>query len=310
MNPLRSRLKIRHIHVVLAIADMGNLLRAAQALNITQPAISKALAEVEDVIGERLFDRTPFGTRPTPVGEALIRHGRNVLTDLDRVHDALEAIRRGDAGTLRVGVFSLIAEWEPISRAINDLRELSRGLSLIIEDGNMEDLVLKLEAGSLDVVVGRYPYAAQQQHHTVRGLGPDRIVLVAGAAHPLLRSEIPLTLASLMAYTWILPPARNIVRMQLEMEIAAARLVLSEMPLTSLSMPVNIRLVQTTDFIMLMPNCVARQMEQQRDLRVLPFELPLSLGPLMAMWRSERVVDSQRDMFVERLAELAMARNE
>ena len=169
MNPLRSRLKIRHIHVVLAIADMGNLLRAAQALNITQPAISKALAEVEDVIGERLFDRTPFGTRPTPVGEALIRHGRNVLTDLDRVHDALEAIRRGDAGTLRVGVFSLIAEWEPISRAINDLRELSRGLSLIIEDGNMEDLVPKLEAGSLDVVVGRYPYAAQQQHHTVRG---------------------------------------------------------------------------------------------------------------------------------------------
>src|SRR5262245_59831781 len=98
MNPLRSRLKIRHVQIVLAIADMGNLLRAAQLLNISQPAMSKALAEVEEVVGVRLFDRTPFGTKPTLSGEALIQYGRNVLADMDRMHDALCAIRQGDAG--------------------------------------------------------------------------------------------------------------------------------------------------------------------------------------------------------------------
>lgn len=306
MNPLRSRLKIRHVHVVLAIANMGNLLRAAQALNITQPAISKALAEVEEVVGERLFDRTPFGTRPTPSGEALIRHGRNLLSDVDRIHDALEAIRRGDAGTLRVGVFSLIAEWHPITTAITDLLVSTPGLSLIFEDGNMEDLVPKLDAGTLDVVVGRYPYATQQQHHTVRGLGTDRVVPVVGIHHPLLESDRPLTLESLVRFTWILPPSRNIVRMQLEMEIAVAKLTLNEVPLTSLSMPLNIRLVQDTDFIMLMPHCVAKELESQRGIRILPYELPLTIGPLMAMWRSERIVDRLRDAFVDRLGALAL----
>ncbi|WP_233836694.1 LysR substrate-binding domain-containing protein [Paraburkholderia sp. ZP32-5] len=302
MNPLRSRLKIRHIQVTLAIANMGNLLRAAQSLNITQPAISKALAEVEEVIGERLFDRTPFGTKPTPAGEALIQYGRNVLTDMDRMYDALEAVRRGEAGTLRVGVFSLIAQWEPITRALIRLRDASRGLSLVIEDGNMEDLVPKLEAGSLDVIVGRYPYASQQQHHTVRGLGPDGIVAVVRTGHPVLKIESP-DLASLMAYTWILPPERNIVRMQLEMEIAAARLSLTATPMTSLAMPVNVRLVQSTDCIMLMPHCVAREETRARRLAIVPVDLPVSVGPLIAMWRSERVIDRLRDTFVDLLVD-------
>jgi DNA-binding transcriptional LysR family regulator len=301
MNPLRSRLKIRHIQVTLTIANMGNLLRAAQSLNITQPAISKALAEIEEVVGERLFDRTPFGTKPTPAGEALIQYGRNVLTDMDRMYDALEAVRRGDAGTLRLGVFSLIAEWEPIARALIGLRSASAGPSLVIEDGNMEDLVTKLEAGSLDVIVGRYPYASQQQHHTVKGLGPDRIVAVVRTGHPVLTLASP-DLASLMAYTWILPPERNIVRMQLEMEIAAAKLSLAAMPLTSLAMPVNMRLVQATDCIMLMPGCVAREEARAQRLAIVPVDLPVSVGPLIAMWRSERVIDRLRDMFVDLLA--------
>jgi len=302
MNPLRSRLKIRHIQVTLAIASMGNLLRAAQSLNITQPAISKALAEVEEVVGERLFDRTPFGTKPTPAGEALIQFGRNVLTDMDRMYDALEAVRRGDAGTLRLGVFSLIAQWEPIARAVIRLRNGAAGLSLVIEDGNMEDLVPKLEAGSLDVIVGRYPYASQQQHHTVRGLGPDRIVAVVRVGHPVLELPFP-DLANLMAYTWILPPERNIVRMQLEMEIAAARLSLSTMPMISLAMPVNVRLVQATDFVMLMPCCVALEEARSRRLSIVPIDMPVSVGPLIAMWRSEREIDRLRDTFIDLLVD-------
>ncbi|AUT65000.1 hypothetical protein C2L65_36015 [Paraburkholderia terrae] len=304
MNPLRSRLKIRHIQVVVAIAEMGNLLRAAQALNITQPAISKALAEVEDVVGERLFDRTPFGTKPTLAGDALIRYGLNVLADMDRMHDALSAIRRGEGGQLRVGVFSLISQWAPFSRALIRLRAMATGLSLAIEDGNMEDLMSKLDAGTLDVVVGRYPYANQQSHHVVRGLAPDRIVAAVRDAHPVL-TKSNLSITDLVGYPWILPPERNIVRIQLEMELKALGLAFKAVPLASLTIPVNVKLVQSSDLVMLMPSSLALEQADSWQLEILPIELPVSVGPLVAISRGDRVVDRLRDALIEILSEEA-----
>lgn len=303
-NPLRSRLKIRHIQIVLAIAEMGNLLRAAQILNITQPAMSKALAEVEDVVGERLFDRTPFGAKPTLSGEALIQYGRNVLADMDRMHDALSAIQRGDAGKLRVGVFSLISQWAPIVHALIRLQESSKGLSLTIESGNMEDLMPKLDGGNIDVIAGRYPYAIQQAHHAVKGLSADRIVAAVRTGHPVLALE-KVGIVDLIAYPWILPPERNIVRMQLEMELAALGLEFQDAPIASLVIPLNIGIVQSTDFVMLMPNCMVAEQVQSRQLAIVPFELPVSVGPLVAIWRSDRLVDRLRDTFVDILTEEA-----
>ncbi|MCI3208298.1 MULTISPECIES: LysR substrate-binding domain-containing protein [Pandoraea] len=301
MNPLRTRLKIRHIQVVLAIADMGNLLRAAQVLNISQPAISKALSDVEDVVGERLFDRTPFGTRATPAGDALIQYGRNVLADMDRMHDALSAIKRGDAGKLRVGVFSLISQWTPFMRALSRLQASSRGILLTVEDGNMEDLMPKLDGGGLDIVVGRYPFASQQAHHTVKGLCADRIVAVVRNDHPVLTLGA-IGFDDLVQYPWILPPERNIVRLQLEMELAACGLRFRDTPISSLVIPLNTRFVQNTDAVMLMPSCTALEHVRAESLAIVPFDLPISVGPLIAIWRSERIVDRLRDTFVNALS--------
>jgi DNA-binding transcriptional LysR family regulator len=310
MNPLYSRLKIRHIRVVVAIADMGNPLRASQAMSITQPAMSKALAEVEDVVGDKLFDRTPFGTRPTAFGESLIRHGRSVLTQLDRVHGDFEGIRRGNTGTIRLGVFSLLADWPPITKSIHNIRQVMPDLPVFIDDGNMEDLIAKLDVGSLDVVFGRYPYAVQQSHHTLHGLHQDRIVLVANTNHALFRNQTPLTLKDLVEYTWILPPAKNIVRLQLEIELSKLGLSLLKTPITSLSVPINLRLVQASDFIMLMPQSVARAVEFERDIRVIPYEVPFSVGPLAAIWRSDREIDRLRDFMLDCLTSLLKIESE
>lgn len=304
MKPIRLRLKVRQIQVVLAIADMGNLLRAAEKLNITQPAISKALTVIEEDIGERLFDRTPYGARPTPAGEVVIRHGRNVLADIQRMQDDLEATLRGDVGTLRLGVFSLISDWEAINEAIIQARAKASGLTLTVDTGKMEDLVEKLDAGQLDVIVGRYPYTAQQDHHSVKGITRDRIVAVVRNGHPLLDEAEELSFEHLLDFPWILPPKDNYVRLQLELEVSEIGLKLAETSVISLSVPINTGLVLRTDSIMMMPECVARTLERNRGLRILPFDLPLSVGPLVAIWRSERVVDQLRDIFVEELDQI------
>ncbi|WP_052248877.1 LysR family transcriptional regulator [Leisingera sp. ANG-Vp] len=310
MKPIRLRLKIRQIQVVLAIADMGNLLRAAGKLHITQPAISKALTVIEEDIGERLFDRTPYGARPTPAGEVVIRHGRNVLADIQRMQDDLEATLRGDTGSLRLGVFSLISDWEAINQAIIQAKAKAPGLTLVIDTGKMEDLIEKLDGGQLDVVIGRYPYTAQQGHHTINGITRDRIVAVVRQEHPLLQEADEPDFRQLLDYPWVLPPKDNHVRMQLELEVSAMGAQLSETSVVSLSIPINTGLIRSTDSIMMMPKCVAKALERSHGLRIVPCELPLSVGPLVAIWRSDRVVDQLRDIFIDELEEAVALENE
>jgi DNA-binding transcriptional LysR family regulator len=100
------------------------------------------------------------------------------------------------------------------------------------------------------------------------------------------------------------------VRLQLELEVSAMGAELSETSVVSLSIPINTGLVLNTDSVMMMPKCVAKALERSHGLRIVPCELPLSVGPLVAIWRSERVVDQLRDIFVDELEEAVALENE
>ena len=87
---IRARLKTRQLLLLVALAEEGNIHRAAQVLNMTQPAASKLLKDLEDVLEVSLFDRLPRGMRPTWYGETMIRHARVALASLNQAHDELD----------------------------------------------------------------------------------------------------------------------------------------------------------------------------------------------------------------------------
>ena len=88
---IRARLKTRQLLLLMALEEEGNIHRAAQVLNMTQPAASKLLKELEDMLGVPLFDRLPRGMRATWYGETMIRHARMALASLSQAHDEIEA---------------------------------------------------------------------------------------------------------------------------------------------------------------------------------------------------------------------------
>ena len=92
---IRARLKTRQLLLLVALAEEGNIHRAAQVLNMTQPAASKMLKELEEVLEVTLFERLPRGMQPTWYGESMIRHARMVLTNLNHAHDELSALKAG-----------------------------------------------------------------------------------------------------------------------------------------------------------------------------------------------------------------------
>src|SRR5437762_2659974 len=103
---IRARLKTRQLLLLVALAEEGNIHRAAQVLNMTQPAASKLLKDLEDVLEVPLFERLPRGMRPTWYGETMIRHARVALSSLNQAHDELEAIKAGRYGQVSVGAIT------------------------------------------------------------------------------------------------------------------------------------------------------------------------------------------------------------
>ena len=100
---LRKRLHMRHLRLALALAEHRSLRRAAAQMALSQPAVTKALHELESVVGTLLFTRHARGIEPTVFGEALIRYARVVLADLDALHDEFAAIAAGEVGKVRLG---------------------------------------------------------------------------------------------------------------------------------------------------------------------------------------------------------------
>src|SRR5215510_10483539 len=103
------RLKLRDLHILLAVAKSGSMGKAAAELAISQPSVSKAIADVEHEVGLRLFDRGPHGIEPTIYGRALLRCGTAVFDELRQGVKELDFLTDPTSGELRFGCTETMA---------------------------------------------------------------------------------------------------------------------------------------------------------------------------------------------------------
>jgi DNA-binding transcriptional LysR family regulator len=97
------RVRLRDLHVLLTVVQRGSMAKAAQHLSITQPAVSKSIADLEHALGVRLLDRGPQGVEPTPYGKALVRRGLTVFDELRQGIGEIESMAEPRVGQVRVG---------------------------------------------------------------------------------------------------------------------------------------------------------------------------------------------------------------
>jgi DNA-binding transcriptional LysR family regulator len=208
---VRARLKNRHIPLLAALGDTGNLNRAAMGLGISQPAISKLLKELEDGLGVELFERHARGVVPTLYGEAMIRHARRLLNTLDSAYSEVDALRLGQQGHVRIGtILTPCAELLP--ETVRRAKQLFPDLEVTVRTGSSRDLLAILDDGELDFLVARF-YAGSQQddlHFEPLAKEPLKICARAGLV------EGPLSRAELNAADWVLPPAGSVLRQEFD----------------------------------------------------------------------------------------------
>lgn len=202
---LRSNLKLKHLQLVVALDEFRHLGRSAEFLSLTQPAVSKSLAEIEKMFGLELFIRSTRGTRPTAYGEQVVRFARSVLVDFDRTCDDIASVASGGAGRIRVGAM-VVATPGLLVGAVGRLKVSSPQTTVSIEEGDLTRLLPRLRTGELDFIVGRLEPGYSSPDLETEALYADPMRVVVAADHPLAAVSKP-TWRDLAALPWVVPPA-------------------------------------------------------------------------------------------------------
>jgi len=151
---LDGRLKLRHLRLVDALSEHGSVVGAAAHLRVTQPVLTRALRDLEEILGVSLYDRGPRGITPTLYGSAFTEHARTVLAQLTQAGRHLAELADAGLGTVTVGTH-LAGSNLLLPRAIAALKADRPHLTVVIHEASPEALLADLQAGRVDFVVGR-----------------------------------------------------------------------------------------------------------------------------------------------------------
>lgn len=276
-----THLKRRHAELLVALDDERHLGRAAERLHMSQPAASKALAQLEEQVGYALFERGSQGSQPTNAGMVMIRHARYTLGAAERVAAELQAAEERGASLLRLGTLPSAAPRLAPQLIAHLMPQLPR-LEVKLVEGVLNELIDKLARDELDIVLGRLGSRLPSEDCEVIRLHEEPILVVARPGHPLADRDV-LEAAELARWPWVLPLEGTLMRERLEEAFlqAGARATASSMQSNSLL--ATLALLAQNDWLAALPQAIAHYCERQGSVTVLPLKLEANFGAMGAL---------------------------
>ena len=275
---LAARLQLRHLRLIDAVAAHRQLSLAAQALALTQPAASRTLAEVESLVGTALFDRHPRGMTLTPVGEGLARHARNILDELAHAAEAVEKLRQGTGGVVRIGAVTGAAVGYVVP-AIRLLKLTAPDVELHIDVANSAVLLTGLEAMRYDMVLGRLRADADPAAFTIRRARGERVHILAHRDHRCA-GRARLDLAELATSDWVIQGPGAPIRRAIEEAFLDIGAPLPRRVTNTASLLMTLSLLRNPEVVTPISQEVADLLtSSQPDLRALNVTEPINVAP-------------------------------
>jgi DNA-binding transcriptional LysR family regulator len=302
---LKRRLKLRDLDTLLGVAQAGGMRKAAEQLHMSQAAVSKAIAELEDALGVRLLDRTSKGVEPTVYGQALLRRGRTIFDELRQGVNEISFLTDPGMGELSVGCGeSLMASLVPA--VIERLHRLHPKLVFKMESGDPPVLLNHfLRQRICEMVLIRPWEPLSDPDLQVEPLLHERIAVVADAQSVWARRR-KLSLEELIDAPWILShvevrPGSPIVKAFDDQGLSLPKnLVLSG------SLNLRYTLLATGRYVTVMPSTVLTFCAGRGAVKALPVALPEWAVPTVVATLRHRVLSPVANLFIERLREVAV----
>jgi len=302
---LASRIRLRHLSCFVVVAQERTLARAAARLHLSQPAVSKTLAELEELAGRRLVERGRAGTQLTPAGEEFLRYAVDVTQALESAAAVLAGAAVPIAPALRVAALPTVAGGLLVD-AIARLRERRPHAGISLGIGDNPELLAGLKSGEIDVAVGRMAEPAMMQGVSFELLYAESLAVVTRPQHPLaIAGGKPLSALDLLDYPLVIPGAGTAPRHDVEGFFAAQGVALPPGRTETQSVSVARALTLVSDAVWITPRHPVQLDLDRRWLRRLNVPVPGNAEPVGILSRSGSAPSELASQLMETLRELA-----
>ncbi len=294
-----TRLKLKQLRLLVAIGEYNSILRAAEQINLSQPAATKLLKDLEIDFGVQLFNRTNRGVVPTEAGAALLRHGKLILAQISQAAQELDDLGEGLGGRVVVGTL-LTASAKLLPETIARVHRSRPNVSIVVRDGTNDFLMPLLQTGELDMVIGRLPEYRHREHVAQEELYRERVVIVSRRDHKLVKTS-SVEFAGLAKQDWILPPTPTTLRRQVEKEFTDRGFHPPSNAVECVSYLTVRGLLSQTDMLAVLPFHVVEPELSRGTLSVVACELKLSNGPVGVSYRGSDSLSPAASEFLSEL---------
>jgi DNA-binding transcriptional LysR family regulator len=299
-----SRIRLRHLSCFVVVAQERTLARAAARLHLSQPAVSKTLADLEDLAGRRLVERGRSGTQLTPAGEEFLRYAVDVTQALESAAAVLTGAAAPIAPSVRVVALPTVAGGVLVD-AIARLRGRRPHAGVSVRTGDNPDLLAWLKSGEADVAVGRMAEPAMMQGVSFELLYAESLAVVTRPRHPLAAGDRPLSPRALLDYPLVVPGAGTAPRHEVDGFFAAHGIALPPGRTETQSVTVARGLTLVSDAVWITPRHPVQLDLDRRWLHHLNVPVPGRAEPVGILSRSGVPPSELAAQLIDALRELA-----
>ncbi|EAB9905763.1 LysR family transcriptional regulator [Salmonella enterica subsp. enterica serovar Javiana] len=290
-----QRIRLRHLHTFVAVAQQGTLGRAAETLNLSQPALSKTLNELEQLTGTRLFERGRLGAQLTVPGEQFLTHAVKVLDALNTAGQALNRKEDASADVVRVGALPTAA-LGILPAAIGRFHQQQKSTSLQVATMNNTMLLAGLKSGEIDLGIGRISDPELMGGLNYELLFLESLKLVVRPGHPLLQETI--TLSRVMEWPVVVSPKGTVPRQNAEALLQSQGCKMPAGCIETLSASLSRQLTVDYDYVWFVPSGAVKEDLRQATLVSLPVPTQSAGEPIGILTRVDIPLSTGAQMLI------------
>jgi len=292
------RIRLRDLHIVMAVAEAGSMTKAARKLAISHPVVSKTISDLEQTLQVRLFDRTAQGIELTNYGEALLKCSVNVFDEMRQGLKQIEFLTDPTSGELAIGCAEIMNAG--IMPAISErfLQQYPRVQLLVVHADIAMEQFDPLRERKVELLIGRLPEPFVDEDLVFAPLIQEPFVAVAGLNSELGRRR-RIELADLMQESWVIPPYDSVPGRIISEIFVASGMKPPRPAIATLSVQLASALVATGKFVGILPNSVARYSSQRVGLKIMPVKMPATEYAIAILTLKNRTPGPLAKLFID-----------
>ena len=300
-----ARVKFRHLQTFVEVARQKSVMKAAELLHVSQPAVTKTIRELEEVLGVAVFEREGRGIKITRYGEVFLRHAGAALTALRQGLDSVSQERSGDGVPVRIGALPTVST-RIMPKAMSLFLKEDTGARIKIVTGENAVLLEQLRVGDLDLVVGRLAAPEKMTGFSFEHLYSEQVVFAVRAGHPLL-SGAQSAFAHLGDYPVLMPTRASIIRPFVEHFLIANGIPGLPNQIETVSDAFGRAFVRASDAIWIISAGVVASDIEDGTLAVLPIDTSETKGPVGLTMRTDSIPSLPLSILMQTIREAAAA---